>query len=62
MASSKTSSSPAPQKGRREASALAEVAVAGGTTLDGSALIAPADVRAVRVVNTAGKQFTTVNI
>ncbi|WP_250029389.1 anti-sigma factor family protein [Paractinoplanes maris] len=34
----------------------------GGTTLNGSALIAPDDVRSVRVVNTSGKQFASVDI
>ncbi|XVU29053.1 anti-sigma factor family protein [Actinoplanes sp. CA-054009] len=34
----------------------------GGTTLNGSALIDPAQVQAVRVVNTAGKQFTSVDV
>ncbi|MGK5681418.1 anti-sigma factor family protein [Actinoplanes sp. URMC 104] len=33
-----------------------------GTTLNGSALIAPANVRAVRVVNTAGKRFAEVAV
>jgi hypothetical protein len=33
-----------------------------GTTLNGSALIDPAQVAAVRVVNTAGRQFVTVDV
>jgi hypothetical protein len=33
-----------------------------GTTLNGSALIDPANVKSVRVVNEAGKQFTSVNL
>ena len=35
---------------------------ANGTTLNGSALIDPSQVSAVRVVNTAGKQFVSVNV
>ena len=35
---------------------------ANGTTLNGSALIDPAQVAAVRVVDTTGKQFVSVNI
>ncbi|MFG1992089.1 anti-sigma factor family protein [Actinoplanes sp. NPDC048988] len=35
---------------------------AGGTTLNGSALIDPASVQAVRVVNTSGKRFASVNL
>ena len=35
---------------------------AGGTTLNGSALIDPEQVEAVRVVNTAGRQFVTVPV
>lgn len=35
---------------------------AGGTTLNGSALIDPEKVRAVRVVNTTGRQFVTVDV
>ncbi|WP_433382881.1 anti-sigma factor family protein [Actinoplanes sp. CA-142083] len=35
---------------------------ANGTPLNGSALIEPSEVAAVRVVNTAGKQFVSVNV
>jgi hypothetical protein len=35
---------------------------ADGTTLNGSALVDPAQVAAVRVVNTAGKQYVTVPV
>ena len=35
---------------------------AGGTSLSGSALIDPAQVRSVRVVNTAGRQFASVDV
>jgi hypothetical protein len=35
---------------------------ANGTTLNGSALIDPGQVASIRVVNTAGQQFTSVNV
>lgn len=41
---------------------VSEQGATAGTTLNGSALIDPADVKAVRVVNDAGKQFTSVNL
>ncbi|WP_250009188.1 anti-sigma factor [Actinoplanes sp. M2I2] len=47
------------QAGSWLVSAAGEV---GGTSLNGSALIAPEDVRSVRVVNTSGKQFASVDV
>ncbi|MBB4691422.1 anti-sigma factor family protein [Paractinoplanes abujensis] len=41
---------------------VSEAGEAGGTTLNGSALIDPAQVASVRVVNTAGKQFASVDV
>jgi anti-sigma factor RsiW len=41
---------------------VSEAGEANGTPLNGSALIDPAAVTAVRVVNTAGKQFVNVNM
>ena len=41
---------------------VSEAGEANGTPLNGSALIDPAEVTAVRVVNTAGKQFVNITI
>jgi hypothetical protein len=41
---------------------VSPVGAAAGTTLNGSAMIDPAQVASVRVVNTAGRQFVTVNV
>ncbi|GID31907.1 anti-sigma factor family protein [Paractinoplanes brasiliensis] len=41
---------------------VSEAGETGGTTLNGSALIDPEQVQAVRVVNTTGKQFVSVDV
>ena len=41
---------------------VSEAGEANGTPLNGSALIDPSEVTAVRVVNTAGKQFVNVTV
>jgi predicted anti-sigma-YlaC factor YlaD len=41
---------------------VSPVGAAAGTTLNGSAMIDPAQVASVRVVNTSGRQFVSVNV